>query len=78
MTPAVLNIATMSAEIIRVSKHSVKLCCNKKGCPQMTDIGGGMVEILDDYGNKITVKKEEAVLLSDGVKALNDEQLLLG
>lgn len=68
----------MSAEIIRVSERSVKLCCNKRGCPQVTDIGDGKVEITDDYGNKIIVKKEEAVLLSDGVKTLNEEKLLLG
>lgn len=68
----------MSAEIIRVSANAVKLCCNKKGCPIVTDIGNGMVEITDDNGNKIQVKKEEAVLLSDGVRTLNGEKLLLG
>jgi hypothetical protein len=68
----------MSAEIVRVSERSVKLCCNKKGCPTVTDIGEGKVEITDDYGNKIVVKKEEALLLSDGVKTLNGEKLLLG
>lgn len=68
----------MSAEIIRVSNNTVKLCCNKKGCPTVTDIGNGMVEITDDNGNTIQVKKEEAVLLSDGVRTLNGEKLLLG
>jgi hypothetical protein len=68
----------MSAEIIRVNKNSIRLCCNKKGCPVVTDIGDNMVEITDDYGNKIKVKKEEAILLSDGVKTLNGEELLLG
>lgn len=68
----------MSAEIIRVAHNAVKLCCNKKGCPTVADIGNGMVEITDDNGNKIQVKKEEAVLLSDGVKTLNGEELLLG
>ncbi len=68
----------MSAEIIRISERSVKLCCNKKGCPTVTDIGDGKVEITDDNGNKIVVKKEEALLLSDGVKTLNGDRLLLG
>jgi hypothetical protein len=64
--------------IIRLSEKSVKLCCNKRNCPIVTDIGDGKVEITDDYGNKIIVKKEEALLLSDGVKTLNGEKLLLG
>jgi hypothetical protein len=68
----------MSDEIIRVSNNTVRLCCNKKGCPTVADIGNGMVEITDDFGNKIQVKKEEAVLLSDGVRTLNGEKLLLG
>lgn len=73
-----LNSVTMIGEIVRVSERSVRLCCNKKACPTVTDLGDGRVEILDDYGNKIVVKKEEALLLSDGVKTLNGEKLLLG
>jgi hypothetical protein len=68
----------MSFEIVRINNNTVKLCCNGKGCPSVSDIGGGMVEITDDNGNKIVVKKEEAVLISDGVKTLNGEKLLLG
>jgi len=68
----------MSAEIIRISERSVKLCCNKKGCPTVEDLGNGSVRITDDDGNKIVVKKEEAVLLSDGVKTLNETKLILG
>ena len=68
----------MIKEIIRVDNKTVRLCCNKKGCPTVTDIGDGMVEITDDDGNKIKVKKEEATLISDGVKTLNGEKLLLG
>lgn len=68
----------MIGDIVRVSEHSVRLCCNKKNCPVVTDLGNGTVEILDDDGNKIIIKKEEALLLSDGVKTLNGEKLLLG
>jgi hypothetical protein len=64
--------------IKRVDEKSIKLCCNNKGCPTMTDIGDGMVEITDDNGNKIVVKKEEASLISDGVKALDGEKLICG
>lgn len=64
--------------IIRESEKMVRLCCNKRGCPTVEDLGDGTVRITDDYGNKIVVKKEEALLLSDGVKTLNGEKLLLG
>jgi len=68
----------MTREIIRESDKTVRLCCNKKGCPTVTDIGDGMVEITDDDGNKIVVKKEEAELISDGVKTLDGKKLILG
>jgi hypothetical protein len=67
----------MSAEIIRVSDRAVRLCCNKKGCPVVEDLGDGRVRITDDDGNKIVVKKEEASLISDGVRTLNETQTLL-
>lgn len=64
--------------IKRINDNTVKLCCNGKECPTVTDLGNGLVEIVDDDGNKITVKKEEAALISDGVKTLNEEKLILG
>ena len=64
--------------IKRLSNNSIKLCCGKKGCPIVEDIGDGLVKITDDEGNEIIVKKEEAELISDGVKTLNGDQLLCG
>ena len=64
--------------IKRISDNSVKLCCNGQNCPVVTDIGDGMIEITDDNGNKIVVRKEEANLISDGVKSLDKENLILG
>lgn len=61
-----------------LSNNSVKLCCKGKGCPVVTEIADGMVEITDDFGNKIVVKKEEALLISDGVKTIDDQKLILG
>tara|TARA_B110000495_G_C22988172_1_gene581597 strand:- start:229 stop:438 length:210 start_codon:yes stop_codon:yes gene_type:complete len=68
----------MSREIIRESDKTVRLCCGKKGCPTVTDVGEGMVEITDDDGNKIVVKKEEAELISDGVRTLDGKKLICG
>ena len=61
-----------------LSNNSVKLCCKGKGCPVVTELTDGMVEITDDFGNKIVVKKEEALLISDGVKTIDDQKLILG
>lgn len=73
-----LELINIEAMIKRITQNTVKLCCNGKGCPTVTDLGNGLVEIVDDDGNKITVKKEEAALISDGVKTLNEEKLILG
>ena len=64
--------------ITRLNDKTIRLCCNKMGCPIMEDLGDGNVKITDDSGNTIVVKKEEALLLSDGVRTLNGEKLLLG
>ena len=72
------DLLNISAMIKRINDNTVKLCCNGKGCPTVTDLGNGMVEIVDDDGNKITVKREEAALISDGVKTLNEDKLILG
>jgi len=64
--------------IKRINASTVKLCCGGAGCPTVQDLGDGTVEITDDDGNKIVVKKEEASLISDGVKTLTGEKLILG
>lgn len=61
----------------RETEKSVRLCCGGK-CPVVADIGDGMVEITDDNGNKVVMKREEAALISDGVKVLEGKQLILG
>lgn len=64
--------------IIRQTENSVRLCCNGNGCPVVTDLGNGTVEIKDDDGRIIVIKKEEAALVSDGVKTLDEKTLILG
>ena len=64
--------------IKRESDTSVRLCCGKKGCPVIDNLNDGTFKITDDYGNSIIVKKEEALLLSDGVNTLTGEKLILG
>ena len=64
--------------IKKISNDTVKLCCNGQGCPEVTDLGNGYIQIKDDDGNKVVVKKEEAALISDGVKTLEEQRLILG
>ncbi len=64
--------------IIRVGEDSVRLCCSGQACPIVKDLGNGTVEIIDDDGNRVVMKKEEAKLISDGVRTLDKESLLLG
>lgn len=64
--------------IKRENASTVRLCCGKKGCPTVQDLGNGMVRITDDFGKEVEMTKEEAALVSDGVKVLNGEKLILG
>lgn len=64
--------------IIPITDNSVRLCCRGNKCPVVTELADGMVEITDDHGNKIIVRKEEALLISDGVKTIDDKKLILG
>ena len=61
-----------------IDQNTVKLCCSGNGCPQVQDLGNGTVQITDDDGNKIIVKKEEAALISDGVRTIDEKKLILG
>jgi hypothetical protein len=64
--------------IKRESNTSVRLCCGKKNCPVVENLNDGTFKITDDYGNSIIIKKEEALILSDGVNTLTGENLILG
>lgn len=64
--------------IKRDNSTTVRLCCGKKGCPTIQDLGNGMVRITDDFGKEVEMTKEEARLVSDGVRTLDGEKLILG
>jgi hypothetical protein len=61
-----------------IDNNSVKLCCKGRGCPVVTELPDGIIEITDDHGNKIIMKKDEALLISDGVKTIDNQKLILG
>jgi hypothetical protein len=67
----------------RLSVNEVQLCGRgNKCCPIITKLEDGNYEVLDDYGNKIKVKKEELEMVSDAVKSLDtpliEEKLICG
>lgn len=52
---------------------SITLCGGgKKCCPVMSNIDENTVEIIDDYGNKVILNKEQAKLISSGIKILDE------
>lgn len=69
----------MNNDIRIINNRTVSLCCGKPNCPTVqTSEDGEWVTITDDFGNKIRVKKEEAALISDGVKTIQEQKLILG
>lgn len=65
----------------RLSDNEIQLCGKGNCCPIITKVDEDTYEVLDDYGNKIKVKKSELELVADAVKALDkpkNDQLLCG
>ena len=65
----------------RLSENEIQLCGKGNCCPIITKIDEDTYEVLDDYGNKIKVKKSELEMVSDAVRALDkpkDEKLICG
>lgn len=65
----------------RLSDNEIQLCGKGNCCPIITKLDEDTYEVLDDYGNKIKVKKSELELVADAVKALDkpkNDQLLCG
>jgi len=52
-----------------MKSQSIKLCCGKKGCPEVKVVKG-KIKIADDYGNVVVMTAEQAKLLGDAVSKL--------
>lgn len=62
-----------------LSKNSIKVCCSGKDCcPIVTELPDGKIKITDDDGNSVIVNKNEAALISDGVRIIDEQKLILG
>ena len=44
----------------------IRLCCGGKGCPTIEKRDKNVI-ITDDYGNKVTIKYDEAKLISEAL-----------
>ena len=53
--------------------NRVTLCCGKAGCPILSKDKKGMVKITDDYGNTVKMHEEEARLINQALKQLEDK-----
>jgi predicted flavoprotein YhiN len=57
--------------MLRVEQDRVILCCGGKKCPKLSKNKEGMIEIVDDFGGKITIKEEQAALIEPALKEVN-------
>lgn len=64
----------MSTNLILNKNGSVTLCGRGDGkcCPVMEYTDMNHIKITDDYNNFIIITKEQAMLIAEGVKTLNE------
>ena len=55
-------------------EQSVILCCGSKRCPVIKVKDQNDVQITDDYGQTITISKQQAGLIADALEMLEDQQ----
>jgi len=55
---------------LRPEGNKIFMCCGKANCPSVEINNEGLIEIKDDYGNSVKMKKEEAVLIEGAVEEL--------
>lgn len=57
----------------RLTDGSIVMCCGGKGCPTLK-LDEGVVEITDDYGNKVTMTQDEAKLIDTALNQAETEE----
>ena len=55
---------------LRPEGNKIFMCCGKANCPNVQFDEDGLIEISDDYGNKVKMEVEEASLISNAVNQL--------
>lgn len=59
---------------LREEGNRIFMCCGKAGCPSVAVDEEGLINISDDFGNTVKMKKEEAALIRDAVSKLNEKE----
>lgn len=57
---------------MKIENNSVKLCCGGKACP-VVKVDSDNVTITDDYENTIEITKEQAEMINEAVKMLDQD-----
>jgi len=57
---------------LRPEGNKIFMCCGKANCPSVEINSDGLIEIKDDYGNSVKMKKEEAALIEGAVEELKN------
>ena len=52
--------------------NEILLCCRGKGCPRLKKVPQNKVRITDDDGNHIVLDTDQALLIAQAIKQLND------
>jgi len=52
---------------LRPEGNKIFMCCGKANCPSVEINSECLIEIKDDYGNSVKMKKEEAALIEKAV-----------
>lgn len=52
--------------------NSVVLCCNNVRCPEVYPKSKDTIQIRDDDGFIITITKEQAMMIPDAIKIIED------
>jgi hypothetical protein len=59
---------------LRIEGNRVFMCCGKAGCPSVGFSPEGLIEIIDDHGNKVKMEESQAKLIAQAVKELSESQ----
>ena len=58
---------------MKIENNSVRLCCGGKACPVVKIDSEKNVLITDDYQNTIEITKEQAEMINEAVKMLEQD-----
>jgi hypothetical protein len=59
---------------MRMNGNAVVLCGGKACCPELLITEVGKVEITDDDGNKVLMDKDQAKLITEAIKQIEEKE----